>query len=99
LDDLKIELLEDEDAAKVRDRMAEALSKKKAQRLYSGLTCAHCKTVGDAVTLAQHVNERHSKPEPTDQDIIPLLDYDSSEREHWLWPPRSVAGMPNLTIF
>ena len=59
LDDLKIELLEDEDAAKVRDRMAEALSKKKAQRLYNGLTCAHCKTVGDAVTLAQHVNERY----------------------------------------
>lgn len=55
-DDLKIELLGDEDAAKVRDRMAETLSHKRAQRFYNGLSCAHCKMAGDAVTLAQHLN-------------------------------------------
>jgi hypothetical protein len=55
-EDLKIELLGDEDAAKVRDRNDEALSYKRAQRYYDGLYCAHCKMNGDAVGLAQHVN-------------------------------------------
>ena len=53
---MKIELLGDEDAAKVRDRNAEALSYKRAQKDYKGLHCAHCKEVGDSVTLAEHVN-------------------------------------------
>jgi L-lactate utilization protein LutC len=54
-DDLKIELLEGEDAAKVKDRMAEALSLKKAQRSYIGFSCAQCGIFGDVVTLSQHV--------------------------------------------
>jgi phosphoribulokinase len=40
----------------------------------------------------------HTKLEPTNQDIIPILDYISFETEYWLWPPRPVAGIPNLTI-
>jgi hypothetical protein len=56
---LKIELLGDEDAAKVRARNAENLSYKEAQRFYNGLYCAHCKIVGDAVTLAQHVDSEY----------------------------------------
>ena len=55
-DDLKIELLRDEDEAKVRDRNAEALSLKRAQKGYDGLYCAHCKMAGDSVTLAEHIN-------------------------------------------
>ena len=55
-DDLKIELLGDGDAAKVRDRNAETLSYKRAQKCYKGLYCAHCRMVGDSVTLAEHVN-------------------------------------------
>ena len=55
-DDLKIELLGDEDAAKVRERNAEALSHKRAQKLDGGLICTHCKLVGDSVTLTEHVN-------------------------------------------
>ena len=55
-DDLKIELLGEEDAAKVRARIAETAAYKRAQRGYCGLYCAHCKKVGDAVTLAEHVN-------------------------------------------
>ena len=55
-DDLQIELLRDEEAAKVRDRKSEALSHKRAQRGYKGLYCAHCKMAGDSVTLAEHVN-------------------------------------------
>jgi hypothetical protein len=55
-DDLKIELLGDEEAARVRDRNAEALSHKRAQLYYKGLYCAHCKMAGDSVTLAEHVN-------------------------------------------
>ena len=51
-----MELLRDEDAAKVRDRNAEALSHKRAQRGFEGLHCVHCKTTGDSVTLAEHVN-------------------------------------------
>ena len=58
-DDLKIELLRDEDAAKVRDRSAEALAHKRAQRSYDGLYCAHCKMAGDSVTLAEHVNKAY----------------------------------------
>ena len=55
-DELKVELLRDEDAAKVRDRNAEALSYKRAQKGYEGLYCVHCKMAGDSVTLAEHVN-------------------------------------------
>ena len=40
----------------------------------------------------------HTELEPTSQDIIPVLDHNSFEAEHWLWPPRPVAGIPNLTI-
>ena len=55
-DDLKIELLGEEDATKVRARIAETVAYKRAQKGYCGLYCAHCKRVGDAVTLAEHVN-------------------------------------------
>jgi hypothetical protein len=53
---LKIELLEGEEATKVKDRNADALAHKRAQINYKGLCCAHCKEVGDSVTLAEHVN-------------------------------------------
>lgn len=53
---MKIELLGGEDAAKVRDRNAETWSYERAQRYYKGLYCAHCKILGDTVTLAEHVS-------------------------------------------
>ena len=56
--DLKIKLVEEEDAAKVRDRMAETLSHKSAQMHFSGFQCVHCKLVGDTVTITQHVEQQ-----------------------------------------
>ena len=53
---MKIELLGGEDAAKVRDRNVETWSYERAQRYYKGLYCAHCKILGDTVTLAEHVS-------------------------------------------
>jgi hypothetical protein len=56
---LKIELLGDEEATKVKDRNADALSRRRATINYEGLYCAHCKEVGDSVSLAEHVNEEY----------------------------------------
>jgi len=92
--DLKIELLGDEDTAKVRARNDETLWCKRAQKYYVGLYCAHCKIAGDSVTLAQHVNEVHKIQEATDTDIVPVLDYAVFPTEHWLWPPRPEALKP-----
>jgi len=97
-DDLKIELLGEEDAARVRDRNAEALSHKRAQSYYKGLYCAHCKMAGDSVTLAEHVNAVHKISEATDKDIVPFLDCARFPLEHWLWPPRPVARLPETLV-
>ena len=111
-DDLKIELLGDEDAAKVMEKTAERLSYNRAQMYYQGLLCAHCKLVGDSVTLAEHVNVvyvfhflviahtkliySHKIPEATDKDIVTPLDYKVFPLDYWLWPPRPVA--PSLPV-
>ncbi|KAF8810052.1 hypothetical protein BYT27DRAFT_7186905 [Phlegmacium glaucopus] len=96
--ELTLKLLDDENAAKVRDRIAEAFSRRRAERGYNGLLCTHCKQRGDIVTLAEHVKEKHEKSEPTNEDIVPALDRNYFRAEHWLWPPRPVAGIPDLTI-
>ena len=54
-----LKLVDDETAANVREKMAEKLSRERAQKLYHGLCCTYCKLVGDSVTLSQHVNKQY----------------------------------------
>jgi len=56
--ELNVKLLDDENAAIVKDRVAETLSRTRAERGFKGLYCVHCKLSGDTVSLAQHVKEQ-----------------------------------------
>lgn len=43
----------------------------------------------------------HLKPEVTNEDIVCVIDHDyfyDTDHCNWLWPPRPVDGVPNLTI-
>lgn len=55
---MNLRLPDNETCCKARERMAEESARSRAKEHYDGLACAHCKTVGNSVTLEDHVKLR-----------------------------------------
>lgn len=55
---MDLRLPDNETCCKARERMAEESGRSRAKENYVGLICAHCKTLGNTVTLEDHVKLR-----------------------------------------
>ncbi|PPQ96934.1 hypothetical protein CVT26_005938 [Gymnopilus dilepis] len=87
--DAKLDLVSEADKHIVLERMSEIQTRQKHQPGNQGLRCRHCRVEGNIVDLIKHVEETHEKPNPTDDDIVTLLDADHVPPVYVLWPPRA----------
>ncbi|KAF8162809.1 hypothetical protein B0H34DRAFT_295051 [Crassisporium funariophilum] len=81
-------LLKEEEAVRVRERLAEDRERKRSEYYFNGFRCGHCKETSGLVSLTDHLENVHGIAEPTDKDIVQVLDYDHTFAIFRLWPPR-----------
>ncbi|KAF4614914.1 hypothetical protein D9613_003341 [Agrocybe pediades] len=89
-------LLDDADAANARVRLLEQQQRGLSAIDSAGMICMHCKQVGHAVELKDHVEISHNISQVTENDIAPCIGYNNeceSMTSIRLWPPRlSIKG-------
>ncbi|KAH9474678.1 hypothetical protein JR316_0013142 [Psilocybe cubensis] len=85
----KLELLGEREAQIVRERLDEANALYQASTTHGmkSITCVHCRTVADSVTVKQHIKEKHGIDKPTKGDMFQNLDCSANIAFHFLWPP------------
>ncbi|KDR84321.1 hypothetical protein GALMADRAFT_87235 [Galerina marginata CBS 339.88] len=96
---MKVELLNDSEKTLVQAQRSEIQARRVAKRDYKGLICSHCRLTGNMVDLTKHLVACRGRPQPTDKDIVPVVDEDPVPDIYWLWPPREEpAPTPGLAI-
>ncbi|KAF8968282.1 hypothetical protein BDZ97DRAFT_1755332 [Flammula alnicola] len=85
---MKLEVLNEKEAAIVRQQVAEIQERQRAQAHTRQMICTTCSQGGNSVELKKHVKTAHGKSTPTSDDIVPILDLNHVPPLYRLWPPR-----------
>ncbi|KAF4615474.1 hypothetical protein D9613_003372 [Agrocybe pediades] len=92
-------IVNDEAEAKLaRARMQEELERIQAKADFKGMICVHCRRTGNASDLAIHVRKDHNILQPSKEDVIPLLNSDTTPPQFLLWPPRDWPSSTSATL-
>ncbi|KDR84320.1 hypothetical protein GALMADRAFT_237098 [Galerina marginata CBS 339.88] len=96
---MNVAFLSDQNKAFVQAQMREMQARRAVKRDYKGLVCSHCRLTGNMVDLAEHLVACHGRAQPTDKDIVPVLNEDTVPDIYWLWPPRKKSvPTPGLAL-
>ncbi|KAF9559575.1 hypothetical protein CPC08DRAFT_509754 [Agrocybe pediades] len=92
-------IVNDEAEAKIaRARMQEELERIQAKADFKGMICVHCRRTGNASDLAIHVRKDHNILQPSKEDVIPLLNSDTTPPQFLLWPPRDWPSSTSASL-
>ncbi|KAF9559585.1 hypothetical protein CPC08DRAFT_708759 [Agrocybe pediades] len=93
-------LLDDADAANAKARLLEQQQRGlSASDFDDRMICMHCKQVGNAVDLEDHVESCHDISPITEYDIVPCIGYNNTSEKMTsirLWPPRRDPPGPSV---
>ncbi|KAJ3514172.1 hypothetical protein NLJ89_g2520 [Agrocybe chaxingu] len=97
-DTSKLHLLNEEDAIKARQGIAELQERNLWKEEWKeNLICIHCKKTGNMKKLMKHVQDAHGRPVLSKEDFVPNFDHDHTPPLYRLWPPRELLCPDTLT--
>ncbi|KDR85932.1 hypothetical protein GALMADRAFT_218999 [Galerina marginata CBS 339.88] len=86
--EMKLKVLEGQEADLARARMTEEQERRYAGKNYKAMICIHCKMKGNTTGLTLHAMKNHGIATPGREDIVPLVDSNQIPSLFYLWPPR-----------